>query len=63
MKHFCHEIDVDQNSNDVYYKLMETTGQGPFTSVVLGYHLLTMCKVAIKIIHEWDYIKVHRNIK
>ncbi|XP_019491488.1 PREDICTED: serine/threonine-protein kinase MARK2-like [Hipposideros armiger] len=63
MEYFFHEIDVDQNSGIDSYELRETTGQGPFTSVVLGHHLLTRCQVAIKIIHERDYITVHRNIK
>ncbi|KAM5253880.1 serine/threonine-protein kinase MARK2-like [Hipposideros larvatus] len=63
MEYFFHEIDVDQNSGIDSYELRETICQGPFTSVVLGHHLLTRCQVAIKIIHERDYIIVHRNIK
>nr|XP_019609792.1 PREDICTED: serine/threonine-protein kinase MARK2-like [Rhinolophus sinicus] len=58
----CHirEIRVDGEPISAHYKLQEFIGEGTFGRVVLGEHILTKTKVAVKIIKQWGCKKLRR---
>ncbi|KAF6323420.1 hypothetical protein mRhiFer1_008397 [Rhinolophus ferrumequinum] len=62
MSHDFSDVPVDQEPYSGHYELLQTTGKGTFSKVVLGQHLLTGTKVAIKIMDQLVAFQVHRPV-
>ncbi|KAF6323473.1 hypothetical protein mRhiFer1_010731 [Rhinolophus ferrumequinum] len=62
MSHDFSDVPVDQEPYSGHYELLQTTGKGTFSKVVLGQHLLTGTKVTVKIMDQLVAFQVHRPV-
>lgn len=56
------DIRVDQGPISAHYELLEIIGEGAFGKVVLGEHILTKTKVAVKIIDQQVSKRIRRSL-
>ncbi|KAF6376375.1 hypothetical protein mRhiFer1_009568 [Rhinolophus ferrumequinum] len=62
MLHDFTDIPVDQEPHSAHYELQGNILKGSYGKVVLGKHILTERKVAVKIIHQEVSDRTHRSL-